>query len=576
MSDQPDTIDQLSKRLSTLEQQIGALERRVDTLEHPLAARWPHPGPETETIPLTNPPGATLAQAGGIFPLLGRAMLGVAGAYLLRALAETGTLPRMAVAWAGIIYAFLWLVWAARSRNGTSLASLVYACTSALILAPMLWELTLRFKLLPPPVTAGVLGAYALAALALARKLKLASVFRVGTLAAAALSLALAIASHDLLPFTALLLALVALIEFRPWRDRAPETQALVALAADAAIWMLIFTYFSAPAAHADYPQIGEVTLLSPGIAVFLIAAAGIILQTVVRQQKIGIFATVQATTAFLLFAVSLADFGPPSSLALFGILCLLLAAAGYAAVLTILTDARTSTVFAAWSAALLFSGCQLCFAPLWDSLCLGIAAIVATFLGRQKNSISFELYGFVFLTAAAAESGLLSFIGHFIIANRNGLPGTAAWLIAACAILCYAAARPCSGERWQSQSVHLGVAALALGALIAFIVQALVSLVALKTIPGAHHLAFIRTLTLCSAALALVFGGARWRRIELTRLANATLAVVALKLVAEDIRHGHLAYIAGSIFLFAVTLIAAPRVAHARDERRESTSISS
>jgi len=575
MSDQPDTIDGLSKRLSKLEQQIGTLERRVDALEHPLAARWPHPAAESEETPSANPPASNLAPTGGIFPLLGRAMLGVAGAYLLRALAETGPLPRSVAAWTGILYAFLWLVWAARTRHGSGLASAVYVCTSALILAPMLWELTLRFKLMPAPVTASVLGAYALLVFALARKRELVLVFRVGILAAAGLSLALAIASHDFLPFTVLLVALVALIEFSPWRGGAPETHALVALFADAAIWTLIFIYFSAPATHADYPQIGAAALLGPGGAVFLIAAAGIILETVVRRQKIGIFATVQATIAFLLFAVSLADFGPPSGLVLLGIFCLLLAAAGYAAVITILSDARTSAVFAAWSAALLFGGCRLCFEPFWDSLCLGTAAIAATFLGRRKNSASFEFYGALFLAAAAAESGLLAFIGHFIMANRNLLPGTAGWLIAACAILCYGVARPRSGESWQSQSVHLGVAALALGALVAFIVQALVSLVALKTIPGAHHLAFIRTLTLCSAALALVFGGARRRRIELTRLGYATLALVALKLVAEDIRHGHLAFSAGSIFLFAVTLIAAPRVARVREERHEPSSIS-
>jgi hypothetical protein len=41
-------------------------------------------------------------------------------------------------------------------------------------------------------------------------------------------------------------------------------------------------------------------------------------------------------------------------------------------------------------------------------------------------------------------------------------------------------------------------------------------------------------------------------------------MVLVAIKLVAEDLRHGHLAYIAASIFLVALTLIAAPRLARA------------
>jgi hypothetical protein len=86
----------------------------------------------------------------------------------------------------------------------------------------------------------------------------------------------------------------------------------------------------------------------------------------------------------------------------------------------------------------------------------------------------------------------------------------------------------------------------------------------AVAMVPASHHLAFIRTLTLCAVSLALVFGGARLRRPELSRLGYAGIALVAVKLIIEDLRHGHLEYIAASIFLFALTLIAAPRLARA------------
>jgi hypothetical protein len=66
----------------------------------------------------------------------------------------------------------------------------------------------------------------------------------------------------------------------------------------------------------------------------------------------------------------------------------------------------------------------------------------------------------------------------------------------------------------------------------------------------------------MCVAALALVYGGARWRRAELARIAHAALVLLVVKLFVEDLRHGHLAFIAASISLFALTLIAVPRVA--------------
>jgi hypothetical protein len=102
----------------------------------------------------------------------------------------------------------------------------------------------------------------------------------------------------------------------------------------------------------------------------------------------------------------------------------------------------------------------------------------------------------------------------------------------------------------------------VAIAAAAALLVQGLMGLTALSVNPGAHHLAFIRTLTICVAALALAFSGAHWRRMELTRIGYATLVLVAVKLVFEDLRHGHLGFIAASIFLVAVTLIAVPRIA--------------
>jgi hypothetical protein len=102
----------------------------------------------------------------------------------------------------------------------------------------------------------------------------------------------------------------------------------------------------------------------------------------------------------------------------------------------------------------------------------------------------------------------------------------------------------------------------LAVCVLAAFLVHFLLFLAALRIVPDVCHVAFIRTLTCCAVALAVAFAGSRMRRQELTRIAYATLAFIAAKLVFEDLRHGQFEFIAGSIFLFAITLIAVPRIA--------------
>ena len=126
-------MEDLSEALKRLTTRLETLEQRVYALEHPSEAIRSLPTPEP--VPPHAPPVAEFVQA-GVFAVLGKALLGIAGAYLLRAVAESGTLPRLAVAAVAIVYALLWLVSASRAK--TWFASATYACTSALILAPML------------------------------------------------------------------------------------------------------------------------------------------------------------------------------------------------------------------------------------------------------------------------------------------------------------------------------------------------------------------------------------------------------------------------------------------------------
>jgi len=561
MNDLPDEVARLEKRLQTLEE-------RVHALEHPLEARWPHPSPEPEAgLAALTAAAAPLAPAGSIFSVLGRAMLGVAGAYVLRAVEESSSLPRLAVAAAGIAYAFAWLVWAARTRGGLRFTGAIYAGTSALILAPMVWELTLRFHVISPAMAAAVVCSFALVAVGLTWGRDLKPVLRAGSVAAAGLALALAVSSHTQMPFIVVLLIIAAICEFAPGMESVPEVRALVAMAADAAIWILIYIYFAPQSAGEEYPSLGRATLLAPGVAIFLLFASSVGWQTLARRRKISILATIQTTIAFLLAAVSVADFGPQGSVVILGAVCLALAAAVYAAVFTVFERAkepRNAAVFSAWGAALLLAGSSLCLPPLATIALLGAAAVAATLVGSRRNRLAMEFYGMVFLLAGAAESGLPSFLVSAFVGTPQGAPAADVWIVAFTVTICYAAAQPHKGESWMPQTLHLGFAALAAAALVALLVEGLTGLATLRIQPGAYHLAFIRTLTLCAAALALVFSGAHWRRVELTRLGYAAMALVAIKLVTEDLRHGHLAYIAASIFLVALTLIAAPRMARA------------
>ena len=100
-------VDRLISRLDELESRVAALEHRMETPVQPPMAP---PAAADSSHPL-----AQLSGSARLLPALGRMVLGVAGAYLLRALEEMDALPHLVVAALGLVYVLLWLLQAART-----------------------------------------------------------------------------------------------------------------------------------------------------------------------------------------------------------------------------------------------------------------------------------------------------------------------------------------------------------------------------------------------------------------------------------------------------------------------------
>jgi len=471
----------------------------------------------------------------------------------------------LAIAAIAIAYAALWLVWAARAADDEWLAGATYACTSALILAPMLWELTLNFKVLSAPAAAAIVAGYVALGAALGFERRLAHIFWVVGLAGTQIALALSIATHDMAPFIMALLSMGALAEFAASRGRALGVRPLVAAAADLGAWALIFIYSGPQNARVDYTALGASALVTLPCALFAIYGVSVASRTVLFRQRITVFETGQVMAAFLLAASGVLCFGGGAGATALGVVCLVVAAASYAAAWGLFVNApdqRNFKVFATWGVALFVAGGFLCLPPLWLAICLGAAAVVAAYLGARLGRLTLEFHALVYLGAAAVASGLLEYAARALALAFPAFPGWGVGVVSVCAVLCYADARPGANQLWQKQFLHIVTASLAVAATAALFVSVAVRLAALAVHPEAHHLAFIRTLILCALALALAYAGPRWRRMELTRIGYALLVLVAAKLLFEDLRVGHLGFIAASIFLFALTLIAVPRLA--------------
>jgi hypothetical protein len=565
MNDLPGALEVLSSR-------VDELEKRVHALEHPYESKRP-----AAEMPASSPVAlaadeSEAEQASGVFAVLGKGLLGIAGAYLFRAVAASGSLPKLAVAAVAIAYAMAWLVWAAWLRGSGNLVRVIYAGASAVILAPMLWELTLHFGTLSPSAASAVLGVYGLIAALLDWRCNVAQVKWIAHGTAALAALSLGIATHSLLPFIATLLLLTALNEYEAVRDLGASVQPLVVLASDVAIWSLIFIYSGPQSARADFPNLETAALIAPAWVLWAISAMGLTAKTVFRQKPISVFGAFQAMLAFGLAVAAVMLFAPSKATTGLGVVCLLLAAASYIAVFHRLRPSggrRNVLIFGSWSAALTLAGVIWLLPAGLAAICLSAGALAAIIFGGRLRCVLLEFHGLVFLIAAAVISRSPLYAFGELAGSLPARPGFSLIAAAVCATLFYAASKERPGEEWQQQVLHLIPALLAAFALSALLVQGLLLLAGSVLHLEVHHLAFIRTLTLCVVSAAFAVGGSRLARVEMTRIAYAILAFVAAKLLFEDLRHGRMEFIAGSIFLFALALIAVPRLARAKAAKR-------
>ena len=565
MNESPGALELLSDR-------VDELERRVHALEHPHAVTTPAISPVEATASARLEDEADSLRTANIFPLLGRAMLGIAGAYVLRAIAEAGVMPKGVAAFVAIAYALAWMLWAVRVPRISGIVPLVYAGTSMMIMVPMLWEETLHFRVFAPATTAGVLAAFAIIAAILEWRREASPVLWIAYGAVAAAAIALSVATHTMLPFVLVLLLVVLLCESARALGRSRPMWPLVALAADAIVSGMIFVYIGPQNARSEYAELSVIVLLLPALLLFAISASSVSARVFLRGCRISFLECVQVMIAFGLAVLSVLSFSPPGTELALGVAYLMLSAAIYGAsfrYLRPLPEPRDFRVFSMWSAALLIAGALWSLPRSEAGIGLATAGLVAYFVAERVELPILKLQGVIFFCVAVWVSAETSYVFGALAGTALDRSALAAWIIGGTATTAYFVAKDSKDAGWTRQILQLVVATLGVSAIAALTVHGVLRVTKFAITLDAHHIAFLRTLVISMLSLVLAFAGSRWGRIAMTRLAYVALAFLAAKLIFEDLGHGHMEFIAGSIFLFAMTLIEVPRLvrlgAHSR-----------
>lgn len=510
--------------------------------------------------------------AGNVAPVVGKVFLGVAGAYVLRALAESGSLPTVVIVPVALAYAGMWLFWADRAKNNAHFSVAAYTATSALIFSPMMWELTVRFKILPDTVTALLLVTFAVFAGALARKRGLIPLVWISAFAASFTSLGLLFSTRHPAPFAVALIAMALATEASALCNLPFNTRTLIASALDVAVASVIIIYTAGQGAPAEYRplMLGFVVLIVS--APLLIYGGSTVIHSVVLRRGVTVLDIAQTVIAFALAWIGIARSTHNSAAVPVGIFCLAAAAGCYLAALTrFAQDAdREYHVFASFAAALLLVGTSLAFPNFLLGPFLALAAISATWTGAFRKHLTLGFHGVTFLVASAFASGLFLFVANALFA---GFSADLSWQVcftALAALVCCGSIWRMPGNEWQHRLVRLMLAGSSAMVLAAFFVFGLVMLIWSGVAPDSTRLAVVRTLVICALALVLAVVGSGGAKNELVWTAYGAMSLCGLKLLWEDMRTGSTASMAASLFLYGLVWLLLPRIVR----RRRSTAL--
>ncbi|HEX8031326.1 MAG TPA: hypothetical protein VF491_22810, partial [Vicinamibacterales bacterium] len=193
----------LDERLTLIEQGLADVNHRLRAIEHGL--------PQAVAVTVAADSAhleLPRVDVVGTFALVGRAFVLFAGAYLLRALTESGFLNPFSGALLGLTYALALTAVAYRVAPLQPVsASFLGSCT-VIISLPLLWEVTTRFAVVTPAASAGLLAATIGGVLAVAWRRDLRGLAWIATIGACLLGASLVVGANRPLPFTAVLIAL--------------------------------------------------------------------------------------------------------------------------------------------------------------------------------------------------------------------------------------------------------------------------------------------------------------------------------------------------------------------------------
>jgi len=565
-------------RLAALERAVAALDARLGALEAGGAPAMPREIDEDPPAPRAGPALDPVA----LMTLVGRTLVVLGGAYLLRALTEAGVWPPLVGVAAGFAYAASWLVAVDRAgRRGLRVSAIFHGLSATIIALPILWEAVTKFGAIGGGGAAAILTATAMAVLTVAVRARLQTVAWMIVLGAVVSSLALTAATGAVLPFA---VADIALGVVTLWIGYTIDWVWLrwpVAASADIAVLALAAGVASRTASNAPSTIVAVQLTLMTGYL------ASIAIRTLIRGRDVNVFEALQGGLALAVGfggAVFVARASGTGGALLAGI-ALASGVGCYAVAFAFVARHQglrhNFYFYTSLALALVLAASMLGLGEpslLWAALAV-LSAWTATRVqppaGPQAPTaapaegfgaslgFTLALHAAVYFVAAALASNLLASSLAALVGPpiRQSPFSPMLFTVFAAGCLCWLIPAPTPIGRADRFVIvpRLLIAMVVAAAGAAWLVVLVVS-----DGTDAGLVATIRTAVLATTALALAWAGAAPRTREAGWLVYPTLVAGAVKLLAEDLPRSTAATLFVALAAYGGALIAAPHLMRA------------
>jgi len=514
-------------------------------------------------------------------PVLGRMLVAIAGAYVLRALTDWGTLPAAVGVAIGLVYALIWLWVAARSPVEAKFATTVSCSTSVLIMAPLVWEAAGRLKVMSSWTSSAVLAAFALVSLALASKTRHRIIGMIVGVSSIVMALALLLARNDIVPFTTALLVIAAAMEFTAWRDLQPGARVFAALAADASVLLFSFLMSSPRGMPETWIPVSLHALLTVQLALPLIYVGTVLSQSVVRRRTLG-FAEMAQIGAALLIGIGGAVWVFHEHRAVMlglGIAALVAGIAFYGLSVRLCErdDKWNVRALATFGLFLVAAGIFLPFSrsEFWVLSCA--CAMGCCWAARAFVLPALGLHGAIYLLLGSAVASATSQPLQVLFATGarsvEWLASIGVLTAAAVSWVAITGLRSDPPGHWRNQISSLALAAHVVWITAGLAVYAVLAMwrTGFGGDSGSVPADTLGTLVLTGLSLALAWAGTHWNKPELVWLLFGFLALGAYKLAMRDFINEHNLALVVSLLCYGGALIVLPRMLRGKSAARDA-----